>query len=663
MWQRLGLVLCAAFTLVAADVARADDSGPVKKSILVEKGLCEDPEAMMRSFLLAKIKEAETTWINNYEALETKEDVELYQKTRRDAFKAALGPMWERTPLNPVVTGKGEKEKYRYENVIIETMPGVYATGTMFLPTEDRFKAPYPAMLVVCGHTSNGKAYDAYQGAGILAAINGIAAFVYDPIDQGERKQHLNGKGSPIVEGVQAHNLVEASSVPVGRNCATFEVWDNMRAIDYLQSRDDIVSDKIGVCGTSGGGTQTSYLMVLDDRVALAAPSCYICTFFNDLTNNLGPQDGEQNIFGQLAFGMDHADYLFLRAPIPTLMCCATEDFFNCDDGWRSYRYAARIFSRLNYSNRISIVEKDAEHGYSEEARVATVRWARLWFLGTNDENLEFDQPLLNDEEIRSLKDASSVMSLPNARTSNDVNLDLAKELKPVRQKKWENITPEDAAKLVRERAIVRDQAPEAKLVAQEGDDRVFETDSNVYLTTRVNFNDDENFETLTIRVSDLGRASKPTVDAFNAENCGKIAAVELRGYGETQAKGRDYYRYSHFGTDGSDYCLAYVLGKSYVGMRVDDLIAVAKYYRDKNAAKINLQAEGYAGTVALIAAIAQPDLFESVQLFGELPTWEDLMKLPYGPVPMTNSIHGVLNDFDIDDLTGYLLKIGKLVK
>ena len=129
---------------------------------------------------------------------------------------------------------------------------------------------------------------------GILAAVNGLAGFVDDPIDQGERFQYLNEQGKPVYQSVQAHNLIQAGSILVGRNTATFEVWDGMRAIDYLQSRSDIIGDKIGVCGTSGGGTQTSYIMSLDDRVALAAPSCYICTFFNDLTNNLGPQDGER---------------------------------------------------------------------------------------------------------------------------------------------------------------------------------------------------------------------------------------------------------------------------------------------------------------------------------------------------------------------------------
>jgi hypothetical protein len=46
-----------------------------------------------------------------------------------------------------------------------------------------------------------------------------------------------------------------------------------MRAIDYLQSRNDILADKIGCTGNSGGGTLTAYLMALDDRIVAAARS------------------------------------------------------------------------------------------------------------------------------------------------------------------------------------------------------------------------------------------------------------------------------------------------------------------------------------------------------------------------------------------------------
>ena len=89
--------------------------------------------------------------------------------------------------------------------------------------------------------------------------------------------------------------------------------------------------------GNSGGGTLTSYLMALDDRVAVAAPSCYI-TSLERLFTTIGPQDGEQNVVGQVANGIDHADYILMRAPKPTLLCVGTRDFFDIQGSWDTFQ-------------------------------------------------------------------------------------------------------------------------------------------------------------------------------------------------------------------------------------------------------------------------------------------------------------------------------------
>src|SRR5207244_1010238 len=159
-----------------------------------------------------------------------------------------------------------------------------------------------------------------YQKACALLALNGLAALCYDPIDQGERFQLLDEAGKPLIGGTSGHSMIGVGSMLLGQNTARFEIWDGIRAIDYLQSRKDIDPKKIGCLGNSGGGTQTAYLVALDDRISAAAPSCYI-TSFERLIATIGPQDAEQNIFGQLAGGLDHADYLMLRAPTPTLVC------------------------------------------------------------------------------------------------------------------------------------------------------------------------------------------------------------------------------------------------------------------------------------------------------------------------------------------------------
>ena len=171
-------------------------------------------------------------------------------------------------------------------------------------------------MLVPCGHSANGKASETYQRICILLAKNGMAALCYDPIGQGERIQRLDAAGKPAIrEGsTTEHTMAGIGALLVGRQVASYRIWDGFRALDYLASRPEIDPARLGCTGNSGGGTMTAYLMALDDRIAVAAPSCYI-TSLERLFATIGPQDAEQNITGQVAAGMDHADYVTMRAP------------------------------------------------------------------------------------------------------------------------------------------------------------------------------------------------------------------------------------------------------------------------------------------------------------------------------------------------------------
>ena len=105
----------------------------------------------------------------------------------------------------------------------------------------------------------------------------------------------------------------------IGRQLASYRIWDGFRALDYLAGRPEIDPARLGCTGNSGGGTMTAYLMALDDRISVAAPSCYI-TSLERLFATIGPQDAEQNINGQVAAGMEHADFVTMRAPKPTLV-------------------------------------------------------------------------------------------------------------------------------------------------------------------------------------------------------------------------------------------------------------------------------------------------------------------------------------------------------
>lgn len=317
--------------------------------------------------------------LSSYEQLKTPEQILAYQQQFRNLFIQRLGGFPERAPLNAQVTGKLPGDGYRIEKVLFESQPRHHVTATLYLPDGN---GPFPGVLVSSGHCRPGKAADYNQRFAIALAIHGMAALCYDPIGQGERSQILTPEGKPQFSSTtQEHTLMGVGSILLGTNTARYRIWDAMRAIDYLSSRPEIDAQRIGFTGCSGGGTLTSYVMALDDRVACAAPSCYLTTF-RRLIETRGPQDAEQNIYGQVAAGLDQPDYVLLRAPRPTLISSTTGDFFDIQGTWDNYRQAKRIYARLGYPERVDLVEAEGGHGVQPANLLGITRWMRRWLLG-----------------------------------------------------------------------------------------------------------------------------------------------------------------------------------------------------------------------------------------------------------------------------------------
>ena len=284
-------------------------------------------------------------------------------------------------------------------------------TALLFLPKAERFKPPYPAVLVPCGHEFDAKGYSPYQSMGALFALNGMAALVFDPIDQGERGQYLGPGGWPKLWGSTGHAMVGVGCVLLGQNVARFMIWDGMGAIDYLQSRPEVDPQRIGCTGSSGGGTQTAYLMALDDRICAAAPSCYL-TSTPRLMAMTGPDDAEQQIFGQIIHGPHEADFVMMRAPAPVLICAATHDFFDIAGTWDTLRYAKRLYTRMGLAERVDILEDDADHNFSKTQREGVARWMSRWLLAKERVIAEPEIALLTKREYQCLPNGE-VMTLP----------------------------------------------------------------------------------------------------------------------------------------------------------------------------------------------------------------------------------------------------------
>jgi dienelactone hydrolase len=90
--------------------------------------------------------------------------------------------------------------------------------------------------------------------------------------------------GTGSVEYVQA--LLNTYHTGKGHPFFYDTVWDTMRLIDYLETRDDVDAKRIGLFGISKGGIETYLTMAVEPRVAVGAPAIGVESFRWAAENN-----------------------------------------------------------------------------------------------------------------------------------------------------------------------------------------------------------------------------------------------------------------------------------------------------------------------------------------------------------------------------------------
>lgn len=588
-------------------------------------------------------------------ALKTPEDVQKRQQKLRQQFIDALGGFPERTPLNSQITGKIEHDDYTVEKVVYESRPQHHVTACFYLPVG---KGPFPGVIVPCGHSANGKASEAYQRACILMAKNGIAVLCYDPIGQGERIQLLDPQGKPAIPGsTSEHTMIGTGALLVGWSCATYRIWDGIRSLDYLASRPEVDPQRLGCTGNSGGGTLTAYLMALDDRIIAAAPSCYITTL-EKLFATIGPQDAEQNITGQVAFGMEHADYVTMRAPKPTLICVGTQDFFNIDGAWTTYREAKLIYGILGYGERVDLFEFNDLHGFSLPRRQAAMRWMRRWLLKQDDAPFEADFPIHTDQQLQCTR-TGQVLQDYQGVSAFDLTRLRADELD--RQRAEHPLKGDKLRAAVRRLVSLPDEVPAARMTSQGTLKRdgytvqkeIYETEDGIQLPALRFVPESPKSETVVLYLHHQGKQveAKAGGELDRLASSGRtVLAVDLRGTGEF-SRGTTKGGNKAFESAASQAFLGIHINRPLLGQRVYDLLSLVKYQTTTGkSSAIEIIASGTLGPIAQHAAVFDAAI-KTVTLRDSLMSWNSVAKTPISRDQLVNVVPGVLREYDLPDL------------
>jgi cephalosporin-C deacetylase-like acetyl esterase len=333
------------------------------------------------------------------------------QKIVRSKLLDIFGPFPERTPLHPVITGTIKKDGYRIEKIVYESRPGFYVTGCLFIPVGIKGKGPVVVNFI--GHEQESFRAELDQVVMLNLVKKGFIVFTIDPLGQGEHVQYFDPKvnyssiGYSVIEHCYFGNQCFLSGV----SSAKYFLWDGMRAIDYLLTRKEIDGERIGVTGFSGGGTVTSYMGALDDRVKVTIPSSWANATRRQLETK-GAQDAEATLLHSVAMGITLEDLIEVRAPKPTLMTFVSRDEYLSLQGAReAYQEARKAYNAFGREEDLQLVEDDSKHWLTPKIRLAIYSFF-MRHLGVQGDPSETDIDLLTPEELKITKTGQIATSL-----------------------------------------------------------------------------------------------------------------------------------------------------------------------------------------------------------------------------------------------------------
>jgi dienelactone hydrolase len=346
--------LAAAFVFIAS--ASAADVPPDGKAFL----------AFIRQQAI-DLRAADKPPTTKEEWLKQKEEI------RKQLLASWGGFPSESCPLEPKNYGTLVREGYRVEKITFQTRPGVRMTANLYLPDKP---GKLPAILQVHGHWKGAKQDPVVQARCIGAAKAGFVVLCVDAFGAGER-------GINTALGEYHGEMTAATLLPAGMPLAGLQVYENMRAVDYLQSREEVDKDHIGITGASGGGNQTMYAGAWDERIKCVVPVCSVGNY----QAYLGTACCMCEVVPGALRHTEEANLLALVAPRGLMVVNATRDAvqFSVAEAKKSIGAAEPVFKLFDKPGHIKHAIFESAHDYNKDMREAMYGWMSLHLKGEGD--------------------------------------------------------------------------------------------------------------------------------------------------------------------------------------------------------------------------------------------------------------------------------------
>ena len=536
-----------------------------------------------------------------------------------------------------IETGKG----YRLRKLRYEIVPGYQSTAILYEP--EKRSGRVPAILNVHGHEPMGKAAEYKQKRCINFAKRGILALSLEWPGFGELNQPEN-----------AHDYGAHLDL-VGANALGFFYLAMRRGLDYLASRPDVDSTRLGVTGLSGGGWQTIVLSALDERVAVAVEVAGFGSLESNLTHPVDTDEVEEDP-SDFTDGEDYTMLVALRAPRPTLLIHNAED--NCcfrADLVKPYTYdQIRPFFRLLGAEDALAFHENRDpgtHNYQLDNREQAYRFFTQHF-GLPHSKGEIP----SDAEIKSPQELTVGLPAGNltiAGLARKLAADITHPAIPTDQAARETWVASERERL---KSVIR-----LKPVTVENAWRIWNTKNKGVETLSYRFDFSDGLSAtgtwlraiaappdapLTIVLNDKGKKAAGDVVADRVNRGEQVLALEPLFNGATIPQQPD-------STDWE--MLVATTGDRPLGLQVAQLLAVIRWLRPSaDGAPVRLETTGIRTQVAaLVAAALEPSAFSRVVNHQGMRSLSYLLDTP---VPFRTAPELFCLDFykyfDVDRLT-----------
>jgi len=621
---------------------------------------------MVGEYYVQRVREVVSRRDAVLDGIRTGKAARAYCAQVKRKIRACFGPMPERTPLHIELTGVIERKEFRVEKLYFASRPGYWVTSNLFLPNPCR--AAVPGVLALCGHSATGKGDLTYQKFCESLAAQGYAVLCIDPASQGERDQYpmrFGGRWHPVTSCVKQHIMTGNRLTLLGDHFGKWRVWDAIRGLDVLCARVEVDTGRVGVTGCSGGGTLTSYIHALDDRLTMSAPSCYITSMAHNLENEL-PTDSEQIIPGFLKAGLDMGDLIFAQAPRPVILLGEQHDIFDIRGFRKVYEQGRRLYRLLGHEERLQCYIGPLYHGYHLGLREAMYKFFNKT-AGVRAKARDCGGKVLTEEQLIAAP-GGQVKNIKGNRFNHEIMGEMARlqaqRRGTVSAVKVRELLPK-VLNLPKRAGAPYSRTLRAGLAAAGSGYETYwpfalETEAGIQsiLKLWLTLPQRKQFpcvaqmpalKELTLYLPHISSRNDVEKKQIIAKS-GVLATLDVRGIG--QSTSRTCGDCEFFLPYGSDYMYAShgaMLGESYVGRRVHDVLASLDWLEACGVKRVHLVGRGLGAVLATFAGCLHP-LVKQVTLKDALRSFHDLTQTPVTAWPLSVFPESILKSLDLPD-------------